>query len=97
MNNEVAKTIASQIGNRAFMMIGAKNLVGGDNYLRFRIGRNAKSVNIVTVTLTPADTYDVEYGSLRGTSYKVKASEAGIYADMLHASIERNTGMYTSL
>lgn len=97
MSNEIANTIASQIGNRAFMMIGAKNLVAGENYLRFKVGRNAKGVNLVTVTLTADDTYDVEYGSVRGMNYKVKSAENGIYVDMLHDSIERNTGMYTSL
>lgn len=95
--SNVAEIIRDQIGHRALYMIGAKQFATSGNDLRFRIGRNSKSVNIVRVTLTEQDTYDVEYGYARGTSYKVRSTESGIYADMLHASIERNTGLYTSL
>jgi hypothetical protein len=97
MTNQVAQTISKQIGGGAFTMIGAKNLLDHGDALSFRIGRNSKSVNYVKVTLTPADLYDVEYGYIRGTTYKVRSNEQGIYADMLRESIERNTGLYTSL
>lgn len=97
MSNQIAQTIASQIGNRAFQMIGAKNLIAHEDGLSFRIGRNSKSVNYVKVTLTPEDLYDIEYGRIHGLKYTVKASEQGVYCDMLHDSIERNTGLYTSL
>jgi hypothetical protein len=97
MSLEIANNIRNQIGNRAFAMIGAKNLSGGENYLSFRIGRNAKSVNSIKVTLNAMDTYDVEYGRVHGTKYTIKSEDMGIYADMLHGSIESNTGMYTSL
>lgn len=93
----VAKTIADQIGGRAFYMIGAKNLVNHGDALSFKVGRNSKSVNYVKVTLTPADLYDVEYGWVTKKGYKVRATDEGIYCDMLHDSIERNTGLYTSL
>lgn len=92
-----AQIISKQIGGSALFMIGAKNLVNHGDALSFRIGRNSKSVNYVKITLTPADLYDVEYGYIRGTTYKVRSEEQGIYVDMLHDSIERNTGMYTSL
>ena len=97
MANQIAQTIAQQIGNRALYMIGAKNLVAHDDGLAFRVGRNSKSVNYVKVTLTSADLYDIEFGYIRGTSYKVRNTESGLYFDMLHDSIERNTGLYTSL
>jgi hypothetical protein len=93
----IAKTIAEQIGNKAFFMIGAKNLLAHDDALSFKIGRNSKSVNYVKVTLNAADLYDVEFGWVNKNGYKVRSSEEGIYFDMLHGAIERNTGMYTSL
>lgn len=94
---QVANTIKKQLGNKALVMIGAKNLAGGDKYLSFRIGRNSKGVNYVKITLTSMDLYDVEFGAIRGTNYKVKKEVKGIYADQLHKAIEDNTGMYTSL
>ena len=95
-NQNIAREIMNQIGNGAFMMIGAKNFVAIENGLKFKVGRNAKGVNHITITLNASDLYDVTFASLRSTSYKVKASEEGIYFDMLKPSIERNTGMYTS-
>lgn len=93
----IAQTIANQIGNGALYMIGAKNLLAHDDGLSFRVGRNSKSVNYVKITLNSMDTYDVEYGYIRGMNYTVRNNESGLYFDMLRDSIERNTGLYTSL
>lgn len=94
---QVAKTIQKQLGGKALYMMGAKNLVGGKDNLSFRIGRNSKGVNYIKITLTGMDLYDVEFGNIRGMNYKVKKEVTGIYADMLHKTIEDNTGMYLSL
>lgn len=96
-NMNIAQTIANQIGNGALYMIGAKNLLAHDDGLSFRVGRNSKSVNYVKITLNSMDTYDVEYGYIRGMNYTVRNNESGLYFDMLRDSIERNTGLYTSL
>ena len=93
----IANTIRNQIGGGALFMIGAKNLIDHGDALSFRIGRNSKSVNYVKITLNASDTYDIEYGYIRGTSYKVRSTDEGMYNDMLRGSIERNTGLYTSL
>ena len=93
----VAQTIAKQLGNKALVMMGAKNLVAGKKDLSFRIGRNSKGINYIKITLTAMDTYDVEFGAIRGMNYKIKSEAKGIYADMLHDVIEKNTGMYLSL
>ena len=93
----IAKTIAEQIGNRAFMMIGGKNLLAHDDGLSFKIGRNSKSVNYVKVTLTSADLYDITFSWVNKNGIKERSREDGIYWDMLRGAIERNTGMYTSL
>tara|TARA_R110000803_G_scaffold28011_11_gene65155 strand:- start:1062 stop:1370 length:309 start_codon:yes stop_codon:yes gene_type:complete len=97
---ENAATIIAQLGGNKFrMMTGAKNFVFSttDKNLSMRIGRNGNKINFVRVTLTDADLYDVEYGYVRGMNYTVRATESGIYCDMLRGSFERNTGMATSL
>ncbi len=96
-NMQVANTIKNQLGNKALVMMGAKNLAGGADYLSFKIGRNAKGVNYIKITLTPMDLYDVEFGNIRGMKYTVKKTVKGIYADQLHDVIEEYTGMYLSL
>jgi hypothetical protein len=96
-NMQVANTIKKQLGHKALVMMGAKNLVGGDDYFSFRIGRNSKGINYIKITLTSMDLYDIEFGSIRGMNYKVKYEAKGIYADMMHNVIEQNTGMYLSL
>jgi len=95
--SNVANTIREQIGGGALFMIGAKNLLDHGDALSFRIGRNSKSVNYIKVTLTPADLYDIEFGWITKNDYKVRATDEGMYFDMLRDSIERNTGLYTSL
>lgn len=96
----VAETIRAQIGRGAFVMMGAKNLIGGDDYLSWKVGRNAKRVTHVTVTLKLTDLYTVEFlrCSLKAKNPRevLEVSE-GIYWDQLHAAIEAGTGMYLSL
>ena len=91
----VANTILKQLGGtgRLNAMTGAKNFVGSENAVHFRIGRNSKSINVVRIELNAMDTYDVEYGRIWGDKYKIVAAEEGIYNDMLVESFERNTGM----
>ena len=91
-----ATIIRDQIGGKALFMLGAKNLIDHGDALSFRI-RGSKAVNYIKITHTPADLYDVEYGKIWGSKYTVKATEDGIYCDMMHESIERNTGLYTKL
>lgn len=98
---KIANEIASQIGNRAFAMMGAKNLVGDEKSLSWKVGRNAKSVTHVTITLDVAsDTYQIEFirCNMRAKVIrKVLASFEGVYADQLHQLIEAETGLYLSL
>lgn len=96
----VAQTIAEQIGNRAFVMMGAKNILGGDDHLQFKIGQNGKGVTHVTVTLASDDTYTVKFTRVgRAPSYKITdlAEVSGVYVDSLKKTIEANTGLYLSL
>jgi hypothetical protein len=93
----VGNVIAQQIGNRAFFMLGAKNLTTDGKGLTFKVGRKAKGVTHVRVELTPADTYTVNFSKCRAGKVTTLASVDDVYVDRLHSVIEDHTGMYTSL
>ena len=100
---EVAATILQQLGNNRFIaMTGAKNFVystteQGDVRLSFKIGRNARRINHVRITLNSMDLYDTEYLWVTSKGISVKSQSSGIYNDMLRHDFESATGMYTSL
>lgn len=99
-DQNVAKTIARQIGNQALTMMGASNLVSDQNSLTFKVGRNAKGVTHVVVRLNAHDYYDVEFVrfSMRAKEMRsVKAYREDVPVDALHAILEAETGLYLSL
>ena len=100
-NQEIANEIKNQIGHKALYMIGAKNMSydskSEHGSLSFKIMRNAKSVNYIRITLNGKDLYDIEYLNCNVKRIKTIAVDNDVYCDMLHESIERNTGLYTSL
>jgi len=93
----VANTILDQIGRRALVMIGAKQMVGDEKSVHFRIGKNARSVTHVVVTLDPSDTYSLTFLRARGVTVKEVSSASFVYNDQLRTVIEHHTGLYTSL
>ena len=92
----VAQTIADQIGRVAFVMMGAKNLLGSEDHLQFQI-RGSKKVNRIVVKLEPSDTYTVKFYT--GSALKIRqvAEVSDVYADSLRRVIESETGLYLSL
>lgn len=106
--SSVANVIAEQIGNQAFVMMGAKNLLGGENHLQFKIGTNAKKVTHVTVTLTSDDLYTVRFdkvtkigfnaktGAMKG-GVKMLQEVEGVEVSQLRDVISAGTGLYLSL
>lgn len=93
----IANEILRQLGGRRFvMMTGAKHLIGDTRSLSFQIGRNKSAANGVRITLTPADTYEVEFVSTRGQR-KVLKTFTDIYADDLQRIFTDYTGLVTSL
>lgn len=100
----VAKTILEQLGGRHFlMMTGAKNLVGSDTSLTFRIARSKDGSNTVRITLTPLDVYTVETFSVRKVrgSFEIKSTPKStvtdVYCDTLRPVFEKLTGLRTRL
>jgi len=101
MDNAVAKIIVSQLGNRGLTMLGASNLVAGENSLTFKIGRNGKSVSHIRITLQPSDTYTVESLRVRKSGgvpvCKTLETCEDVHVESLRRTIEGFTAMYMSL
>jgi len=98
----VAKTILAQLGgNRFTVMTGAKNYLGDANSLSFKLPTQANytkdGINYVKITLSPSDTYTVEFGRVYGSKYRVISKYDGIYCDMLRDLFTDKTGLETSL
>lgn len=95
---KVSETILQQLGGRRFtVMTGAKNFVGGNNTLSFHIGRNAKGVNGVRITLSPMDLYDLQFLRISKRGVVVVSETSDIYYDSLPEVFTRHTGMATHL
>lgn len=99
----VANEIANQIGGRAFFMLGAGPRMGDANSLSFSFkGCRDNRANKIKITLTPMDVYCVEFFKIwkkRNAGIECTLMEVceNIYAEDLHACIERVTGLYLSL
>lgn len=102
-NREIARTILAQLGgNRFVAMTGAKNFIACEQGLYFTLPRFAGvKINRVRVTLTPADTYTVEFFRFhrvnRMDRQDLIAKVEDVYCDTLAATFEEATGLATSL
>lgn len=102
MTNEI-ETLIAQLGRGTLAMLGASALVAGDDttsgdpMIQFKI-RGCKEGNKLRIIYRRAlDAYDVELWHVRGTNVFEVASTSLVYADALHATIERLTGLRTRL
>lgn len=98
----VANTILEQLGgNRFRVMTGAKNFMGDASSLTFRLPSTPhfvkQGINCVKVTLTPADTYTVEFMKIRGMKLAQVAEHSDVYAEDLRNLISETTGLALSL
>jgi SH3-like domain-containing protein len=100
-SHTVPQIILQQLGgNRFCAMTGAKNMVGGTDMLMFSLpARFAKDgINKVRITLTPSDTYRVEFMKIIGTKpVKVISEYDDVYADSLRRVFTSATGLDTHL
>jgi len=98
---QIAKTILEQLGGNKFVaMTGAKNFISLGNGLSFKLpgaGFTKNGINYVKIILTPSDTYNIEFGRTRGTTYKVIDTANDIYFDVLQEVFTRETGLNTHL
>jgi hypothetical protein len=101
---EIAGIILQQLGGKGRLkaMCGAKYFAAIKSGLSFRMPSHfAKNgINVVEITLNPADTYDVKFKKL-GPAPKyditVVSEHDGIYNDMLRELFEKETGLYLTL
>ena len=100
MTTSQAKDTLNHLGGKRFMaMTGAKPLTIDKKRkeLLFKIGRNAKGINLVTIRLTSLDLYDMEFAQVRMGNKKIKAVEKRVYGDQLQKFFKKHTGMNTYL
>lgn len=98
----MATTILEQIGGNKFRaMTGAKDFIGGENYLVFGLpARFAKNgINKVKITLEASDLYTVEYMKINFRKYEVKtvAKDENVYCSDLQRLFTAATGIDTRL
>jgi hypothetical protein len=96
---DVANIIFEQLGgNRFAMMTGAKNFVSDSGSLMFSIPKNKSVYNRVRLTLSPHDTYDVEFLKIDRKGIITKSKELlGVFSNQLQSVFEQTTGLRTSL
>jgi hypothetical protein len=95
----IANEIASQIGHKAFFMMGTTCKFGDERSLTFNF-KGCREWNKVSVILAGDDTYTVEFfkiGRAPKFAWKSSGPIEGVYCDGLHELIERRTGLATSL
>ena len=88
----IGQTIYEQLGGGRFAFItGAKKFLTHDNWLSFRIGRNGSKANYVKITLTPMDTYTVEFKRISMPRFNSKTLSFSEYKETL---IEKREDVY---
>ena len=97
----VAQTILAQLGGGKFIaMTGAKNFIGGTDFLGFTIPKNMSPANRVTISYSPGrDLYRMSF--IKASRYGLDSKEVqrfeDVYADQLRDLFTQVTGMETSL
>ena len=89
--------IADQIGGGAFFMYGAKQIVASENYLLFRIGRNAGNWNKIKITINGLDLYEVTFMKIRKLKVTREITAHNVPCDQLHKTIKNETGLASRL
>lgn len=93
---KVAQQILNQLGGNKFIaMVGATCL--SDNNTLIVKFKGCKVANIMYITLTDLDLYDVKICKFRGLEIKTIKEVTGAYNDMLVSIFEKTTGLYTRL
>lgn len=95
----VANTIKDRLGRGFALLTGAKNFLGDKNSLSFRLpsGTAKQGINYVKIVLNGRDLYDVTFGKIRGTTYKVVTEAEDVYFDSLQDVFENRTGLFTTM
>lgn len=93
----------NQLGrNRLVNLCGARDFMSKDNgnTLSFRVPATLtkKQINYVAIKYLPGtDLYDLEFGKIRGHTYKVVEDHKGVYSSELRPMFTEVTGLALSL
>lgn len=96
----IAKTIALQIGNGTFFMLGSRGSLAecdSGRGLMFAIKGSPNKINRIQIVLDPDDTYTMRFCWTRSTTWTVRKEVTGVYAEDMHDIIERETGLRTRM
>lgn len=98
----VGATILQQLGGHKFIaMTGAKDFVGGANYLMFAVpaSMTKNRINKVRITLAENDTYTMEFlkCNYRKHTFDTLANVENVYHDKLQDVFTEETGLDTHL
>lgn len=99
MFNQVTQTIFNQMGGWQFAnLVGTKAIGSQGDTLLVRFTGKAKSrINLLKVTLSPDDTYAVEFCRASKAGTVTVKEYNGVYCDQLKDLFEETTGLYVSL
>lgn len=98
MSIDVANAILRQLGGRRFIaMTGASGFVGEREHLRFRIPKAKQGINVINITLTPEDVYEMTFLRIRGQTVVEIARSFPVYADQLQDVFTHVTGLDTTM
>lgn len=101
MNDDcVARMIFSQLGGRRFAaMTGASKFVCTENSIEFHIPNAAKKITQVNITLTPNDTYTMQFLNCRnvktGFKREIVSEHTDVYCKNLEDIFTHETKLYT--
>jgi hypothetical protein len=96
----IPNEILRQLGGRKFVaMTGARQFVGSERSLSFRLPGNITRhrINGVRITLDADDTYTVIFFNIHGTKLKEISTHDGIYCDGLTDHFRDATGLETRM
>jgi len=91
-NMDVATAIFSQIRYTTKMACAARDFVGDDDRLWFRVSIAPRKFHKIEVVLDPSDTYTVKLYLISnkiGSDYIVEDEREGVYADSLNEVVYR--------
>jgi hypothetical protein len=98
---QVIDQIYNTIGRKTLFMLGAKNIgystEKGLNYLQFKISGSKEFTHIRIAYNAGKDLFDITFFKIVKYSIRKEEKFEGYYNDMIHALIEKKTGLRTSL
>ncbi len=93
----VPTEILRQLGGRGRVgaLLGVTQFAGDSTSLRLKFKAQGKDgINCFKVTLTPDDTYTVEFFKVARINWHEKGKVEDVYCDNLVETIETRTGLY---